>query len=841
MLPAAAAPEEKEAARDLAHVWLVGTGEGGDGKAESGEGKAESGMRNAEGEGERKAESGKRKAEGGIVVRATEDEKEAAGANETGPWFFLGETELGKAEAPLPAGLDADGFRVLTLPGDRVILRGASPAGTEMAEAWFARQVLGARWFQPGDIGEDIPPLRGWKPPAIDRTVVPAFLSRSLEGGVGEIGNRKAESGEGKAESGKLKAEDEGTEWARRNGLHARLPHAHALLHVFPGTLFDAHPEWFPLRREVPGRYRPSSPDDYNWQPNLALPEVAGHAAEVADEFFDRNPGEQGFSLSENDSVHFDQSEETAASRGPLRWFRGRPDYSDLVFGFMNRAAEEVAKRHPDKLLSAYAYYWCENTPTFRVRANVIPWLTADRSQYYDRAFEREDHDLIERWCRSGARVVGIYDYLEGTPFLVPRQTAPMTAGAITFAYGAGVRAYTAEGAPNWGLDGPKLWIAAQLLWDPAQSVDALLDEYYGRFWREAAEPMRRFDALCDGAWREQPGPAWWLKYYDDESQAGLFPPKLRAQLRALIEEARGLARRPEVIARVERFSAAFGVTERFCAMNEAREALSNAAASETFERERGIALLGYYLERREAVEPAYERALDGGGVSRVDLWTYLRDDPASRAAIRLIAEAGPEAENVRARLASMQAVGASGGLGDALRIAGRAEAAAGLDDPDWRSLVSPGPLDDMTLGWSTAPWRGRGEPAEGRSIRISRDDSGRVVLRFDRAKAESLYQWVPATPGRIYRASVLFRGRVSPGNESLIIINWVDRLGHYLGQAATDQLPPGDWSKGRTLEVVGEAPADAAHVGVGLHVYNQTGRDYAEFSGVRLVVGGGK
>jgi hypothetical protein len=766
VVPARPAAEEVRAAEVLEHVWLRGTGE-----------------------------AARIRSEGAI-----------AASEETGPWIFVGGTELAESEAPLPASLDPDGFRVLTLPGDRVVLRGASPAGTEMAAGWFAQRVWGVRWFWPGAIGEEVPSLKTWRLEEVDRTVAPAFISRSI---------------------------GEDTEWARRNGLHARLAHSHALLNVFPAQLFSQHPDWFPLLEGR--RYRPTGSGDYSWQPNLAQPEVAEHAAAVADMFFDREPKAESFSLSENDSFRFDQSEATVRARGPLRWFRGRPDYSDLVFGFMNRVADRVAQRHPDKLLSAYAYYWCENTPTFPVRPNIVPWLTADRSQYYDEGFAKEDRSLIERWCRSGARVVGIYDYLEGAPFIVPRVTTRMTAESIQFAYRAGVRAYTAETSPHWAFDGPKLWVAAQLLWDPKQSIDRLLDEYYSRFWKEAAEPMRHFDEVCERAWRSQSGTAWWLKYYNDESQALLYPPALRSELRADIEDARARARNPEVRDRVEVVSAAFGAVERFAEFCEARNVLSDAAAGKRFDRTRGLAHLKDYLDKRVAFPPAFGWAVALGGMASFDLSPYLRNDPAPRAAARLLAEAGPERPEIRERLSGLAGNRDGAGLAALLQSEGGNEERRLLIDPEWRTLTVPTVLDDRTLRWSMGPWQARGEPVEGRSIWISMDGQGQRVIRFQNAKAESVFQWVPAVPGKIYRAEVHFSGRVSPGNESLIVLNWLDREHRFIGQAMADQVPPGDWSAGRTLSVVGQVPKDAFQVGVGVHVFNQTGRDFAEFSALRL------
>ena len=35
---------------------------------------------------------------------------------------------------------------------------------------------------------------------------------------------------------------------------------------------------------------------------------------------------------------------------------------------------------------------------------------------------------------------------------------------------------------------------------------------------------MRAFFEKCEALWMQQPGPSYWLKYYYNEDQAGLFP-----------------------------------------------------------------------------------------------------------------------------------------------------------------------------------------------------------------------------------------------------------------------------------------------------------------------------
>jgi hypothetical protein len=118
--------------------------------------------------------------------------------------------------------------------------------------------------------------------------------------------------------------------------------------------------------------------------------------------------------------------------------------------------------------------------------------------------------------------------------------------------------------------------LVAQLIARPGASAPNLLDEYYARFFGEAAAPMRQFFERCEDLWMAQPPPADWLKHFRSETQAGLFPSSECAKLRALLEQARALAKSEKVRQRVEFVSAAFGATERFVAFCEAKAEVSS-------------------------------------------------------------------------------------------------------------------------------------------------------------------------------------------------------------------------------------------------------------------------
>ncbi len=768
VVPDAASGEEREAGAELARIWTRGNG-------------------------------------AKLITRA---ESEADAKDEKGPWFFIGETNLGRREAALPAELDRDGFRARVLRGNRVVLRGANGAGDFFAVTWFAQQQMGVRWYEPGDLGEKIPQLDRWQPPVLDRVVAPAFMSRSFYA-----------LGEG------------GELWAQRNGLHDRLPHSHAMSRLFAPSLFDEHPEWFPLREGK--RYRPASVDDSNWQPSFMLPAVAAHAAGQANSFFAANPTAEGFSISLNDSLRFDQSREAQAARGTVGWFRGKPNYSDEVFTFANRVADLVAARYPQKLVSAYAYGWSEQTPSFPLRPNVVPWLTAERAQGFDPTFAQQDRELIARWCKSGARIVGLYDYLYGTPYLVPRVTTRLTASSIVDAYGAGVRAYFAETNADWALDGPKLWLAAQLLWDPKQNVDALLNDYYAGYWQEAAEPMRAFFERCEKAWMEQPRPGFWLKYYYDEAQVSAYPPALRRELRALLDQARAKAQSAAVKARVEKTSGAFEVVERFGAFNEARAQLDAVVVRGTASESETFPQVQAYVAAKAAFAESCRRAVEEKRLKPTkEIEIYWRNDPSALVAEWLLQSGGAP---MRTQLAALADQPGGAGLRALLTADERRFVPVLSFDSTWRKLSISERWDDLTTTWQSGSWRGTGDPGENRRIKTGGDNEDPVLV-FRGCRNDAISQWtLGVRPSWIYRTSVEISGHVSAANQVYLVLAWLDQAGRYVGEATSSRVPAGDHSGPMRLVVFGQAPIDAAYVGVGVYVKAQGVDDVANVGPISL------
>jgi hypothetical protein len=352
--------------------------------------------------------------------------------------------------------LDEDGFVIRTIDDRHLILAGRTPHASEFAVYRFLQRHAGVRWFFPTALGEVVPRRASFRVGPLAEREEPSFHSRQWSAA----------------------APFDGDDWERHNLCRARYNFHHNLLNVFvPSKLYDVHPEWFP---EINGkRQRPKDDEDPGWQPCLSNLEAARYAAQAARKYFDTNPQAACFSIGMNDTAAagfclcaacraLDPSDPTE-QKTP----RGMPNYSNRFFTFANRVAAELGKTHPDKYLGCLAYNVTEPPPTFDVHPRIIPYLTAGRANWTDPAIREGDQKLIRGWCRK-VPVVGIYDYYYGAGFVSPRIFTGLTAESLKFAHQAGVRAFYAEIYSTWSLDGPKAWVASQLLWNVQQNTEQL-------------------------------------------------------------------------------------------------------------------------------------------------------------------------------------------------------------------------------------------------------------------------------------------------------------------------------------------------------------------------------
>ncbi|WPJ94653.1 DUF4838 domain-containing protein [Coraliomargarita algicola] len=666
----------------------------------------------------------------------------------------------------------------------RVIIRSADQSGWRNALYAIMNDLLGARWYWSGDVGfELVPPSQAHFPNRSWREA-PAFVQRRFY--------------------------PVNTDFARRNRLNSVYSFNHNLAKVFNRELFESKPEVFSL---VNGRRRaPLGSGATDPQPDFTQPGAVEVAAQAALNHFAEHPDSTSFSLSINDNVLFDTSERTQAAVSPLRYFRGRPDYTNLVFGFMNQVAERVfevggAWQTPsgeDRYLTALSYYWTEPAPAIRIHPRVMPVLTSDRAQWHDPDYRQQDKDLIRAWTRSGAERVATWDYYFGAPYPYPRQFNQWIAESLRYMADEGVDVFFSQLPSFWGLDGAKAWLGSELLWDPTQDADALLDEYYACFFGAASGAMRAFYETAEDYRNQHEGAADWIKLYKDESSIALFTPEVLQQMRAYLQVAAdNVAAEPDALRyqqRVEVVSEAFRLTELYASFDQSRRALVTACLDG--EPSAGIQIL---LEIFKAADQAYRSYFEG----YVGSSSYAPE----RRSIAL-GQSNPE------RLAMgllQEAPGAFESLSEDPTLKHR----------DYRARDFLGPALPRVAGWYL-DYRASEHFKVEASQHSKLESAG---LRLSGADIVSIFRTFPVVEQDAYEFRLTGNWKTSLDNRVNVHVAWLDRDGRSLESEMPLRLPIEHRSQPTTIRLPFVAPDNASDVRLRIVISRQYPGDFLDLS----------
>ncbi|HEX7009826.1 MAG TPA: DUF4838 domain-containing protein, partial [Phycisphaeraceae bacterium] len=170
-------------------------------------------------------------------------------------------------------------------------------------------------------------------------------------------------------------------------------------------------------------------------------------------------------------------------------------------YAWCNQVIEGVLREHPDVWFGCLAYNNVFDPPTsVRLHPRLIPYICTDRMQWADPQRRRQGHEDHQRWLEA-ASTLGWYDYIYGKQYFLPRVYFHRMAEDLRYGREHGVRAFYAEAYPNPG-EGPKLYVAAKLLWNPDADVDELLHDWYTCFAGEAAaQDLARYYEHWEDFW----------------------------------------------------------------------------------------------------------------------------------------------------------------------------------------------------------------------------------------------------------------------------------------------------------------------------------------------------
>ncbi|MDI9582953.1 MAG: DUF4838 domain-containing protein [Acidobacteriota bacterium] len=711
---------------------------------------------------------------------------------DAGALICIGPGEIASSFGLHQDGLDEDGFDIAFPDAKTVVVLGPTDWGTEFGVCEFLERFVGVRWLLPGDSGTDIPRANSISIEPEPVRSEPAFFSRLFSGL------------SGKAQS----------DWARRNRMHGRISFHHNLIHLFPPeTYTESNPEFFPVRADGT-RFLPPTNDTHAWQPCFTAPGIVDEAIRNIVKYFDANPQATSYSLGTNDSSGYCRCENCLARISGEKNFLGLTDYSDLYYDWANQVIEGVLKVHPDKWFGCLAYSEVAAPPkNVNVHPRLIPYMTYDRMKWVDPEVRQPGEEATRRW-EAKSPTVGWYDYIYGTPYVLPRVWFHHMRDYYWFGHTHGVRALYAEAYPNWG-EGPKLYVSLKLQWNPYQDVDALLDEWYERCVGEEAAPfLKRYYEHWEDFWtRRAPGSRWftrggqYLSFHNPGYLEDIDLDEIR-QSREWLEEAVAKADTEERKARANLLLRAFEYyeatayaykadtvpeTQPITSVEQALAALDSAAMAAQYGAKRRQLALEVFPKDPVLVHPIpidRNSLMSGANWGSGSIWRVYdlaSDEGPVRAKVRELAKTS-ESEAVRDQANLM------------LRI---------LDGS--RESLLKNPSFEEGQGASATGWSWWVKFETGRMLRSSDvAHSGHYSVLCDGMKRGGPVQVLPIEPGNYGLTCFVYvpQGQQQSGTAELAM-TLRDEQGNNLPSPSTKIVPaPGRWT---ALAIAHEVPAEVS------------------------------
>jgi len=175
-------------------------------------------------------------------------------------------------------------------------------------------------------------------------------------------------------------------------------------------------------------------------------------------------------------------------------------------FSFVNAVAREVRRTHPGKWVATLAYHVYAFRPTeFALEPNVAVAPCLQVRNYWAPAIRRHEAEFYRTWVDARDRPIHLWNYYcfpEESGFLSGKwQCFP---GFSSHLLADQIRDYARDGVRGVFLCGLgeqlDYYVTQKLYDDPAQDVDALLAEFFIRYFGAAAAPMARFYRVIEEA-----------------------------------------------------------------------------------------------------------------------------------------------------------------------------------------------------------------------------------------------------------------------------------------------------------------------------------------------------
>ena len=460
--------------------------------------------------------------------------------------------------------LDIEGYIILVQP-DKIIIYGGAPktdtgSPSVWAQAEFGRRFFNSDCYFPGPLGAVYPKCDKLSIKPCKIVENPAIKHRHWSGYSGQPVH--------------------GAWRIRSSGGGGRFHFHHNLYNIIDPIKYKDHPEYFPVpnRKYLKSpRYKGMKPGDRYvpdkahrasyWQPCPSNPEVTKLVVDTILEYYKKNPDKEAYSLGVNDSNGFCYCDKC------LKVFPPGVDPESSVaaayrfYKFYNEIADRVVAKHPQARLGFLFYGAMIDWMPKKLNPALMPYITQNMSDCFDKSYRDRNYKTISDLSAGGPHI-GMYEYLFGWGYLIPRIYTSNMAEGLRFFNKLNGDGFYAEAAPNWGLDGPKLWILEKLLWNPKLDEKKLLTQWCDALFGKAAPAMRKYFQFLESAWMNQKpsnnrrgGYRLMGPQYKKEQFTEIFTPEVCEKAWKILEKAEKAAKSEITKKRIAFFKNTFGIT----------------------------------------------------------------------------------------------------------------------------------------------------------------------------------------------------------------------------------------------------------------------------------------
>ncbi len=364
-----------------------------------------------------------------------------------------------------------------------IYLYGKNSRTTSFAVYTFIENQLGVRWFAPGSDWTYIPITKSidlnFKSYSLTPSISPRFWSSHAYNDDYKIWNTH----------NKTTNAQETLPWRSfQNNIYRIFP---------PDKYAKSHPEYYPLidnKRKIPSK------DDQYWWPCIGNKDVQDLTIAYINNYFEKNPGLQSFSLGMDDIMTMCECDLCKAMDSSPSDNQNKA-YSDRYYQFINIIAKNIAKTYPNKYIGTLIYLHTKDHPTKikKLEKNIFGYMSQDWAKWTNDTTKTIDKKQSKDWT-SYMTHLSRYNYI-GFNSIAPRVFPHNLAEGMKYDKSLNFEGMYSEIYTFLPHTAPMIWAFSKLQWDTKKDIDSLLNEFYTKMFENSSGEMKEYYDFLEKCW----------------------------------------------------------------------------------------------------------------------------------------------------------------------------------------------------------------------------------------------------------------------------------------------------------------------------------------------------